>query len=167
MPAPTYVAIAKTVLTGSQATIEFTSIVSTYTDLVVKISSRNTASNNYYEVRFNSLTTNLSGTYIQSNSSTVVSGRFQPYGRMNDSTTTANTFDSGEFYIPNYAGSTNKVISLDSASENNSAAANAALMTPMAGLWSSTAAITSIQIVPSGGNFASGTRVDLYGIKNS
>lgn len=167
MPTPTYVALAKTVLTGSQATIEFTGIVSTYTDLVVKISSRNTASNNYYEVRFNSVTTNLSGTYIQSNSSTVVSGRFQPYGRMNDSTTTANTFDSGEFYIPNYAGSTNKVISLDSASENNSAAANAALMTPMAGLWSSTAAITSIQIVPSGGSFASGTRVDLYGIKNS
>ena len=165
MPTPTYVALAKASPTGSS--VEFTGIVSTYTDLVIVISSRNTTSSNNYEVRFNSVSTNLSGTYIQSNSSTVVSGRYQPYGRMNDSTTTSNTFDTGEFYIPNYAGSNYKTLSLTSASENNSAAANSALITPMAGLWSSTAAITSIQIVPVGGNFASGSTVDLYGIKNS
>lgn len=167
MPTPTYVAIAKTVLTGSQATIEITGIAATYTDLILKVSSRNTASNNYYEVQFNNTTTNLLGAYIQANSSTVVGGNYQPYGRMNDSTTTANTFDSGEFYISNYAGSTRKTLNTDSASENNLASANAALILSQSGLWANTAAITSIKLVPSGGNFASGTRVDLYGIKNS
>jgi hypothetical protein len=46
-------------------------------------------------------------------------------------------------YIPNYAGSSNKSVSIDAVTENNATAAEANLV---AGLWSSTAAITSITL---------------------
>jgi hypothetical protein len=161
----TFIKIASvTVGSGGAANIDFTSIPSTYTDLCVKVSARNTSTNDYYEVRFNTVSTNLSGRYLQGDGSTVASGVFQAYGRMNSSSTTSNTFASGDIYVTNYAGSNNKSLSVDSVSENNGTTAIATLT---AGLWSSTAAITSIQLVPSGNNFAQYSTAVLYGIKNS
>ena len=59
---------------------------------------------------------------------------------------TANTFASWDIYIPNYAGSNNKSLSLDGVTENNSATAGNALTYLSAGLWASSSAITSIKI---------------------
>ena len=78
---------------------------------------------------------------------------------------TANTFANGEFYIPNYAGSTNKSVSADGVTENNATAARATLT---AGLWSNTAAINQITLLPiAGGTFAQYSTATLYGISNS
>ncbi len=55
----------------------------------------------------------------------------------------ASTFASTEVYIPNYAGSTNKSYAVDQVQETNG---TTAYMNLLAGLWSNTAAITSIKI---------------------
>lgn len=167
MPTPTYVALAKTVLTGTQQTITFSSIPSTYTDLLVLISARITPSTNYgvCRIRPNGSTTNdtVRELYNQdgiAGSSFDTDFNFYAPG----ATATSNTFCNVEIYIPNYAGSTNKVLSWTQVSENNSTTSY--YMAANAGLWSNTAAITSLDIFQTT-NFASGSRFDLYGIKNS
>jgi len=78
---------------------------------------------------------------------------------------TANTFGSWEAYVPNYTLSNNKSVSLDSVMENNATAAEQNLV---AGLWSNTAAITSIKLLPLNGTaFKQYSTATLYGIKNS
>lgn len=183
MPSPTYVAIAKTVLTGSQASVTFSSIPSTYTDLLVVFSVRGDAT---YEanngdamaMRINgSSTAQYSVTYVTGQGSATSSGRrttgnadsfIRVYGGANYDSATANTFSSGEIYIPNYTGSTNKPISTSSVFENNSATVNA--IYAQAQLWGNTSAITSLEFTytfNASSRFVSGSRFDLYGIKNS
>jgi hypothetical protein len=77
---------------------------------------------------------------------------------------TANTFASTQVYIPNYAGSANKSFSSENMTENNGATT---FMTLHAGLWSNTAAITSIKIAPAGGSWMQYSTATLYGISKS
>ena len=154
----------KTVGAGGTAYIEFTSIPQTYTDLTVKVSLRGDTTFDLFWVRFNSVSTNLSGRSIQGDGSSAASYIVEPYGRGQTSSNTANTFSSTDIYIPNYTSSKYKSISIDSAAEQNAAGAYLTLGT---GLWSSTSAITSIQFVPNGGNLVSGSTFYLYGINNS
>jgi hypothetical protein len=163
----TYIQIGSTVTVGAggAANIEFTSIPATYTDLLVKVSARNTSTNDYFWIRFNGVSTNLSGRALAGEGSgTPSSFTLEPYGRMNGSGTTGSTFAITDIYIPNYAGSTNKSLSTDSVSENNGTTAFAVLH---AGLWSNTAAITTITLVPTGNNFAQYSTASLYGISKS
>jgi hypothetical protein len=67
-----------------------------------------------------------------------------------------------EIYFPNYASATNKSFSIDSVTENNATLANQFLT---AGLWSNTAAITSITLLAASGNLAYYSTASLYGIK--
>jgi hypothetical protein len=162
--ANTYKLIEAKTLSSSQSSVEFTSIPQTYTDLLVKASLRGDSTYDLCWIRFNSVSTNLSGKSLQGNGSSVNSFAEAPYGRSQTSSSTANTFSSIEAYITNYASSDYKSISVDSVGENNAAEA---YLTVGAGLWSNTSAITSIQFVPSGGNFVSGSTFYLYGVKNS
>jgi len=170
MPTPTYVAIAKTVLTGNQVTITFSSIPSTYTDLILLCSSRwDGAGYSGSDYRVNGSTTTDSSTelyvYDGTNSgSTRYTTRSQ--GAFSSGTDTSNTFGSTEIYIPNYAGSTYKVSSVTSVAENNSTTTGL-YISLTANLWSATTAMSSLNIVIGSGNFVSGSRFDLYGIKNS
>ena len=78
---------------------------------------------------------------------------------------TANTFGNFDFYIPNYAGSTNKSASGDAVSENNASLAYQSLS---ANLWSNTAAINAISIAPVNGTlFTQYSTATLYGISKS
>lgn len=172
MPSPTYVALAKTVLTGTQATINFNSIPSTYTDLLLLISARSSAAGDLYDVikiRFNGATTdtNLSGRIVYAQPTAVGSSSYSyaVIGNAGAGATTANTFSSLETYIPNYAGSTAKPISSTSVNEANTAADTQ--LDADASLFNSTTAISSITILLATGSFVSGSRFDLYGIKNS
>jgi hypothetical protein len=83
---------------------------------------------------------------------------------MTSSGATASTFNNADLYIPNYAGSNNKSFSIDSVSENNGTAAVASLF---AGLWSQTAAITSITLTSRNGNFDQYSTAYLYGVNNA
>lgn len=160
-----------TVGAGGASSIDFTSIPSTYTDLCVKLSIRTSGGNangDWIKVRFNSVTTGYEAKLLIGNGTSASGFNASGWGwfaQQSSTSQTANTFGNGEVYIPNYAGSNNKSFSSDSVSENN---ATAAEMELAAGLWSNTAAITSISL--SSGN--SGTiqqysTATLYGISKS
>jgi hypothetical protein len=168
--ANTYEAIATVTATTSVASIEFTSIPGTYTDLLVKYSLRCTVAETGTKLTING---SSASTYqwidLRGNGATAssASGTAQSElngGRMTNSTDTANTFSNNEIYIPNYAGSNNKSVSIDTVTENN---ATTALMARIAGVRANTDAITSLTWTPSSGNFAQYSTATLYGIKNS
>lgn len=167
----TYVKIQSvTVGSGGTSTIEFSNIPATFDDLLVKMSTRNTATGvgawQAFDIGFNGVLTNRSWRFLGGTGSAAITGSGTAIlGQSSSGDTTASTFANGEIYIPNYAGATNKSVSVDQATENN---ATAALIYPGAGLWSSTAAITSIQLASNyAGLFAQHSTATLYGIKKS
>jgi hypothetical protein len=145
------------------ASIEFTSIPQDGTDLVLFLSGRTdrSALGDSVYVAFNSSTSGFSSRYLQGNGASVSSGTEARFlCTVTGASNTANTFDSSSIYIPNYAGSTNKSYSTDTVQENN---ATTSAQTIIAGLWSNTAAITSITItLATGPNFVAGTIASLY-----
>jgi hypothetical protein len=167
----TFVKIASvTVGSGGAANIEFTSIPQTYTDLLLVCSTRLSASGiEALDMRFNGNTgSNYSYRYVQGTGSGITSGAatstaFDEAMVTNGNTSTANTFSNSSLYIPNYTSSNNKSFSLDTVEEEN---ATSAFMRLESGLWSQTAAITSINIYGST-SFAQYSTANLYGIKNS
>jgi hypothetical protein len=173
--ANTYTLISSvTVGSGGAANIEFTSIPATYTDLVVKASLRQaTASTAQLGLRFNSDTgNNYSRRSVYADGSSAYSGsgsseNYMRIARIETSTYTASTFGNYELYIPNYAGSNNKSVSTDGVVENNASTADGQSL--FAGLWSSSAAITSLMLSDFGDatNFAQYSTAYLYGISNA
>lgn len=169
----TYTLIASNTLSSSAASVTFSSIPNTFTDLVLKFSARanNSATVAVFDVWFNTLGTDVySNTYLEGDGSSFSSGRrSNSVGSMtlryvNGGTSTSNTFTNGEIYLPNYNSSTLfKPISTYTAVENN---ATTAALNMNAGLGQMDTAITSLTIY-NGFNFVSGSSFFLYGIKNS
>lgn len=172
--ANTYTLISSNVLGSSAASVTFTSIPSTYTDLVLRVSARADAGLNLrgMNITFNSDTaTNYSATWLVGDGAAATSSRESSVTSLkrgvdaNGNSSTANTFSSVEIYIPSYTVSINKPISSFSTTENNSTTAYA---TASANLWRNSATISSIQIsVVTSGNFVSGSSFYLYGIKKN
>ena len=168
--ANTYIQIGSTITAGAGGTssVSFTSIPQTYTDLVIKFSSRNSDSS--VRIRFNSATTGYSETLIYGSGTTAASTNTSAqtslvWGVSNNTSTLANTFSSGEIYIPNYTAAINKFILMDSVTEANTAAADQYMD---AGLWSNTAAITQIDLFGTGSpHFIQYSSFSLYGILKS
>jgi hypothetical protein len=155
-------------LGSAQASIEFTSIPQTFTDLVLVLSLRNTNANVDGEgyLRFNSSSSGWSAKNLEGTGSSVSSFNGDPgvFYRLNlvGANATASTFANAQIYIPNYAGSNNKSISVDNVTENNATGAKAGIK---AGLWSNTSAITSIQISTEGStNYVQYSSATLYGV---
>ena len=172
--ANTYTLIASsTVGAGGASSISFSSIPSTYTDLVIKLSTRDTdasANNGYVLMTFNGSTSSYSARQLRGSGSAVVSGLGGTTnidvaigGAMDSAGNTTNTFSNIEVVIPNYAGSSYKSTSSDAVGENNATAAYSGFV---AGLWSNTAAITSISFAPTV-LFAQYSTAYLYGVKNA
>lgn len=170
MANPTYQLIASnTVGSGGVASVTFSSIPQTYTDLIIKYTARNTStSNTFTQLTFNGNSSSYSYRGLYGNGASVssfnASTTYIYVGDMDLSSYTANTFSNEEIYIPNYAGSNYKSVSIDSVNENNATTAASYLT---AGLWSNTAAITSVTLTTGGGNYAQYSTFYLYGIKNS
>lgn len=162
----TFIKIASvTVGAGGATSIDFTSIPSTFTDLCLKISVRSNQANNAntLSITFNGSSANFTSRLIEGSGSSVSSfSSTNNIGNVQGTSTTSSTFSSVDVYIPNYAGSTNKSYSADGVTENNGATAYATLA---AGLWSQTAAITSVGITINA--FVQYSTATLYGIKNS
>jgi len=167
--ANTYKLIASsTVGSGGAANIEFTSIPATYTDLLVLATARSTRTGSVDDlvIQFNSSTSNLSGKRLYGTGSGTASDNLTDIrGFAVASGSTANTFSNNSFYIPNYTSSTNyKSVSVDAVNENNATESYGGIT---AGLWSNTAAITSIKLLANNGNLEQYSTAYLYGIKNS
>lgn len=155
-----------TVGSGGAASIDFSSIPATYTDLQLLISIREeTSASAVAFIKFNNTTANRSERYLQGNGSSATSGTTSVLQFIAcQPTDTANTFGNASIYIPNYASSNYKSVSSDSVSENNAAGAFSRLV---AGLWSDTSAINQITITTDTGDVAQYSTATLYGIKNS
>jgi hypothetical protein len=170
----TYTLISSNVLSSSAASVTFSAIPATYTDLVLRISARSDRASSVdtlVYLEFNgSSATNYSMTYLEGSGSAASSGAltasaFTRAGYMPGSTATANTFGSAEIYIPSYTASQNKPVGAFGVAETN---ATAITMAAVAGLWSQTAAITSIRVLqPSTALWIAGSSFYLYGISNA
>ena len=154
----TYTPISQFAITSNTAAITFSSIPSTYTDLVLVTNfAATTALNN--GVTFNSDTaTNYSDTDLGSNGTAVSSGRSAlTYIRGGYVDTTSERAMS-IINIMNYANATtNKSVLLRWNSDSYTYA--------RVGLWRNTAAITSITCTAVGGSFTANSTFTLYGIK--
>ena len=163
--------ISAQTLTSASASVVFSSIPQTFTDLKVVYSARNTDSQAALYIRPNGSTSNLSARRLMADGTTVSSGTSGStiyVFSLNDSTTTSNSYSNTEFYIPNYASTTvAKSISIDGTSETNASPGAGAFRYLGAGLWNDTTAISSITLVPEGtGIFAIGSSFYLYGISS-
>jgi hypothetical protein len=167
--ANTYTLISSvTVGSGGSSAISFTSIPSTYTDILIKYSMRDTAADvgRNAKITLNGTSANQAQRSLYTgDSSTVNSYTYTDfYIWYPGSAATASTFGNSEVYIPNYASSNYKSFESDVTTENNGTAAELVLS---ASLWSDTAAISSVTATANGGTFAQYSTAYLYGISNA
>lgn len=156
-----------TVGAGGAASIDFTSIPGTYTDLMIVLSARSTATpGNAFEfakVTINGNTASITNRSLGGNGSSAYSfttpGNY--FGEIPSNQATASTFSNITGYFPNYAGATNKSFSVDGVGENNATGAQSNLT---AGLWSNTSAITSLSLTANAGNLMQYSTATLYGV---
>lgn len=164
----TYEKISSVIVSASTAaSIQFTSIPGTFTDLAIKVSSRHDTSSTGFNFSFNGSTANFSSSRFNgagSGTPTAYLSANNLGGFSNTTGETANTFSSNDIYITNYTASTSKAFSIDIATENN---ATFAYLELVGGLWANNAAITSITMTPSAGNFVQNSTATLYGIKKN
>ena len=171
--ANTFELISSYTATGSVSSISFTSIPSTFTDLNLVLSLRYSGSDtSSINVALNNTTANYSGRAIRgggSGSAISFSISSNNIGGLatgsSGSSQTANTFANNSLYIPNYASTSNKIISVDFVQEANNAAA---FMGMYAVQWTDATPISSIYITPdSSTNWVQYSSAYLYGVKNA
>jgi hypothetical protein len=163
----TYEAIATTTTSGSPSTVTFTSIPSTYTDLVlvsnVKMSTGKTMTVAVNDSASGYSQTNLYGTGANaiSNRNTSQTAGIRYMGEQANVSTT--NFDLSILQVMNYSNTTTYKTFLCRTTQPS------ATTEAIVGLWQNTAAINKIVIAPLGGGatFADGCIFSLYGIKSA
>ena len=150
MPAKKHIATI-TVGAGGAASIEFAGIPQTGTDLVLEVSGRNATSQHKLWMQVNASAAGYTYRSLVGSGSTVYSGangdgndRFAPQGYTVPAG--ASNFSSIQIFIPNYAGASAKSVSFNGVSEANS---SEAYQDATAGLWNSSAAVTSVKLFTS------------------
>ena len=156
----TYEPISTTTLGAGATSVTFSSIPSTYTDLVLIVNDTNGTGADSLNLRFNGDTgTNYSSTRIQGDGSSAQSNRNTNATSMNIGFT-SNTLSTSIIQIMNYANTTTNKTALG---RGNNAGVE---VSAKVGLWRSTAAINSIVVITGGGyTFQTGSTFTLYGIK--
>ena len=166
--------IAKQTLSTTAATVTFSSIPGTATDLVLVYSARtnrSAVSSDIY-LQFNGITTatysfrRIYGVGTSAGSDSLTNNSSGGLcGWATGANATASTFGNSQIYIPNYAGSTAKSFSAEGVTENN---ATDSRIAAYAGLWSGTSAITQIDLKDyDAASFVSGSSFYLYTITKS
>jgi hypothetical protein len=169
--AATYQLIAKQTLTGTVASVTFSSIPQTYTDLLFCIAAgttRDTNADGLY-VTFNS----SGGTYAWTqlvyatgsspSSSGTITG-FEKFVAAVSGGVDGSTTGATEIYLPGYRQSTAKSYSSTYTAMND----NAVDLGVVAGRWSDTSAITQVAFTAeSARSLIAGSSFYLYGISNS
>jgi hypothetical protein len=161
MPAGnTYEAIATQTLGSATASVTFSSIPSTYTDLVIVVNGTMSASENSLGLRLNGDTaTNYSSTALYGDGVSAASLRQTNDTKMYLGRMTSVNNSTSLIYVQNYSNTTtNKTV----LSRGNSTA----IVMATVSLWRSTAAVTSVTVSDyASSNFLTGTTFSLYGIK--
>lgn len=160
----TYEAIATTTPAALTTTVTFSSIPSTYTDLVLVLNVTNyNASVEDSDVRFNSDSgSNYSWTRIEGDGSSAGSGRGTSTTSIPLALAASGSGGGTAIWsIQNYANTTTYKTALY---RNNLPATK---LNAFVGLWRSTAAISTITITKGGNGFAANSTFSLYGIKSA
>lgn len=165
-------------LGSTQASVTFSSIPATFTDLYLVFSGRGSGNvgNTTLLYRLNDSQTGYSGRSLLGTGSSASSGTLSildapvaggNWGRasfvgVNAGTdTTSNTFSVSSFYLPNYRSSVAKSLSFESVTENNGTTAYQDIV---ALSWTGTDAVTSFSLAAYQSSFVSGSSFSLYGI---
>lgn len=170
--------LQKITLNSVTANVTFSNIPQGYTDLRVVMSARSTH-NSFVAlgVQYNGSSSgqtgrNLGGNGTNAGSFTDQNNTFTngiTFARLtgyyiNSTLTTANTFSSVDWHIPNYSGSANKASIVQLATESNHTTTNYATLELGAVLWSNTSPITSLTFGLSSASFDAGSTFYLYGL---
>jgi hypothetical protein len=161
--AKTYELISRTTLASPAASITFSSIAASWTDLRLVVVGGNASFDPRY-ITFNGDTaSNYSNTFLYGNGTTAASAALtaQPklYIQYNASSTTIPCMQTVDVF--SYAGSTFKTILTSSSVDIN----GSGTVERVVGLWRSTSAITSISLLNNSGyNFRADTTASLFGI---
>lgn len=167
--ANTFVLIQAQTVSSAVASVTFSSIPNTYTDLKLIMSVRYSGTGdsriygNFNSAGYNAVSRLLYGFGGGTVGSTGYSAGEIAFA-LDSSAETASIFGSADIYITHYTSSNNKLINSDGAHENN-ATANA--MGWMGAIWSSSATINSIELKPASGNWVQYSSFYLYGIKKN
>ena len=162
--ASTYTPIATTTLGSAASSVTFSSIPSTYTDLILVTSVAFTAAGDTFYMQFNGTGgTAYSSTYLTGDGSSATSSRRTStnavYDKGSPSTNTSN-FNVYIFNIQNYANTTTYKTVLGRYNQVDAQVVGAV------SLWQNTAAINQILFgEASGNNWRVGSTFTLYGIK--
>jgi hypothetical protein len=152
----TYIPISSQTLATAASSVTFSSIPSTYTDLVIVIGGTAVSGDTLYYQFNNDTGTNYSDTYLYADS-TVGSGRHVSQGGIFGAG--INTSQGVQVInIMNYSNTTTYKTTLLRGNANGTGAVVA-----FVGLWRSTSAITSVKLNLTN-NFAIGSTFHLYGI---
>ena len=172
--ANTFQLIQSYVLTGTQGTVTFSNIPQTYKDLYLVIAGRHNTNYDYGNVVVAATLNGVNTGFAQkrlyggivTGSDGYTLGNGTTWGlQLAGNNTTANSFGNAMVYLPNYSQSSYaKALFIDSVGLS---AASGWENDLTANYWSSTAAITSIGLSPTGGSFVANSSFHLYGIKNS
>jgi hypothetical protein len=171
-PSGAYDSIATTTVgSGGAASITFSSIPQTYTHLQIRGFTRSPDAS-YITAQFNADTgSNYSTHYIYAEPGTVVGGatandsKFY-VSRSNYFASTSTMFGAGICDILDYAN-TNKYKTTRTLTGNDTNGTAGGVILYASGSWRNTAAVTSILIYPTSGNFSQYTQFALYGIKGA
>ena len=153
----TYTQIASTTLGSASASVTFSSIPSTYTDLVLVVNGAGSSgSTSNILVQVNGDTAgNYSWTRLLGDGTSASSSRASTQGAIGTGDTSTDRFVN-IINFQNYANTTTNKTTL---ARSNSQS----YVSTYVGLWRSTAAINQIVYYISGQNLASGTTASLYG----
>ncbi len=162
------VLIAEVVTSGSQASVTFSSIVSTYRHLKIVISARSTnaTTTTTGRVILNGDTgANYSWKYYN-NAGAATNGADSAWtiGELNANTSPANTAGAAELVIYDYKSTTFQKSFVGSSYTRLGTLGIDNYPEVTGGTWLNTAAVTSITVSFLGGNFTDGSVVSLYGM---
>lgn len=161
----TYALIASNTLGSDTATITFSSIPQTFTDLILVVNGNTTIAGtgaNAIRVRFNSDTaTNYSQTGLFGNGTSAGSNRdtslgYMPLGEIGQ---TSGVVTTSILQFMDYANTTTFKTTLSRGNASNFE------LNASAGLWRSTSAISQIDLVLGSGSYKTGSTFYLYGIQ--
>jgi len=154
----TYTPIATNTLGSATASVTFSSIPSTYTDLILICNVSATAGSPIIRVEYNADATNYSDTFLSGNGTSASSGRDSNVAYISLDPSLSTGISNNIIQIFNYAN-TNVFKTLIARGNN---AANGTIAT--VGLWRNTNAINAVKLTISSSTFISGSTFTLYGI---
>lgn len=159
---PAVVALANLTLGSNQASVVFSAFSSSYRDLYIVASAGSTSASSF-ALRMNADTG--SNYHIQTLGG---SGGNPQSGRTAATTSIVPVTPSGEMSSANTAHFQVELLDYSQTDKFKLATARAAgdsnIVLTYSGMWANTAAVTSVTLFPSAGNFVSGSTFALYGI---